>query len=196
MNTHLALVVLLVAGGADAAGEVRPSGPYVSLARQATGEPMLVVDYPWKTHARPSIEVSTLPDDEAQWPEIRPLFFLDKFMRGRVATAMYACLDGSEKVPTSTSLVEEGVEYEVFGDRNSFDRPSVSVACRTPVQKIGQVATRALFCLLEPWAVDRRRLLFDLPSEHFAGPSKLRVWLLRGDAVLWSETVDWPGFPE
>jgi len=195
MKTHFALVVLLIVGAAEAAAPARPSEAYVSVARQATGEPILVVDYPWKTHARPSIEVSTLPDDEAEWSEIRPLFFSAELMKGRLAKAVYACLDGSEKVPTRASLTEGGVEFEVLGDRNSFGKPSVSVACRTQVHEIRKVAVRALFCVLEPWAVDRRRLLFDLPREHFADPGKLRVWFLRGEKVLWSETVNWPGFP-
>lgn len=170
---------------------------YVSVAEQPDGEPILVIDYAWKVHARPSIEVCTLPDDQSEWPAIRPLFFLDKFfIKERIMKAVYRCLDGSEEVPTTGTFAEQDIDFEILGDSNSLKKPSVCVACRTKVPEIAKGVARALFCLLDPWAVDERTLYLDLPQKHFAESGQIRVWFLRRQAVLWSETVAWPGFSQ
>jgi hypothetical protein len=169
-------------------------GPYLSTIQDRFGDPILVIDYPWTMHQRVSIEVATLPGDPAEWSEVRPLYYFDRLFNGERKVAIYKCLESSAEVPTRATVEQDGAEYNYIGQRNSLGKPSVLVACRTPVAEIKSVVDRAVFPLLDPWAVDRRLLQLDLPPKSFATKGKIRVWFLRGDTVLWSEDVAWPGF--
>lgn len=187
-------------------------GPYLSTIQDRFGEPILMVDYPWTVHAKASIEVAALPDDQTQWSEVRPLYYFDRLFHGNQMVAIYKCLESAANVPTRASGEKNGVEYSYVGQRNSLGKPSVVVVCRTPIAeaeptaekeptakaeptaKKELLADRAVYPLLEPWAPDQRTLQLDLPRDFFAKQGKIRVWLLRGDAVLWSEDIAWPGF--
>ena len=168
----------------------RPS--YLAVVRQPTGEPILVVDYPWPRHARPSVEVRLFAENEADNYLVRPLLFVDSFMKGEVTVNIYHCQDRSEDTPLSRPLSEGGIDFELLGKRNSLGKPSVCVACRA---RTGGTETGAfaVYCLLKSWAVDRRTLFLDLPPGYFSRPGKIRVWFLRGKDIVWSETATWPG---
>jgi hypothetical protein len=241
MNTRLQAVVLLVLVGClsqpgratadeadpkqsprDRAADVTGGNPFVSIITQPTGEPILVIKYPWKRHLRPSVEIRVLDPSEVQNPMIRPLFFVHDLMKGKVTTAVYHCQDYSEDVPQTATFSEGDLDFEIIGARNSLGRPAVCVACRTAtrgraparasdlgVDDLGtgpetrgfraaerEPETRAVFCLLRAWAVDERTLYLDLPAEYFSRPSKIRVWLMRDKDVVWTATAAWPGTPE
>ncbi|HUT89279.1 MAG TPA: hypothetical protein VMY37_07270 [Thermoguttaceae bacterium] len=186
---------------------------FVSVVTQPTGEPILVIKYPWKRHARPSVEVRVLEPSEADNPLIRPLLFLHAIMKGDVTTAVYRCQDDSEDTSQTATFSRDGMDYEVFGARNSLGRPSVCVACQTATQRPRTVAevveesdslieasttppepeTRAAFPLLDAWAVDERTLYLELPAKYFSRPSKIRVWLMRHKDIVWTAEADWPG---
>jgi hypothetical protein len=66
----------------------------------------------------------------------------------------------------------------------------VAVGWKTPTPD-HKLIHRSAFYRLESWAADSDTLMLDLPPEHFCRPGTLKVWLLRGDEVVWSETVPW-----
>ena len=197
------------------AAEMARGDAFVSVITQHTGEPILVIKYPWKRHARPSVEVRVLEPSEVDSPLIRPLLFLHTVMKGNVTTAVYRCQDDSEDTSQTATFSKDGMDFEVFGARNSLGRPSVCVACQTATQRrrtAAEVAeesdsvvesfttspkpeTRAAFSLLDAWAVDERTLYLEPPAKYFPRPSKIRVWLLRHKDIVWTADVDWPGYP-
>jgi len=172
----------------------------VTLSREPRGKLILSVDYPWKVHAKPSVEVRLLGEGEPDDLAVQPMYFRWKYMKGKTTLAVYRCQDECENVPTSVPVKEGGVEYEVLGDRNSLGTPSVCVA-RQVVRKeatersgpVMQPGAAAAFPLLDHWAVGRGQLWLDLPEDYFAEPGRMRVWFLRDDRVVWSEDVSWPG---
>lgn len=214
MQTRFEVVVLLglvicVAGPAPArsagdetdrartkhAAEPGRGESFVSVLTRHTGEPILVVKYPWKRHARPSVEVRILDEEEVDNRLIRPLFFMHDIFKGEVTTAVYHCVERSEDVPLTAAFSRGEIDFTIFGARNSLGRPSASVACRTTTVD-PPPETRAAFCLLDTWAVDQRTLYLDLPSEYFARPRKIRVWFLRDKDIVWTADTTWPGTPE
>lgn len=193
---------------ADAAdtASARSSGPatamdvyaesFVSIAHRSTGQPILVVNYPWREHAGASIEIRRLASDEADDWEVKPLFFRHDRMKGPALVSISRCLDKCSEGRARAEFTEDEIDFEILGDRNSFGSPSVSVACRTKYKPTGgQTVSRAVFPLLEPWSADKRRLYLDLPTEYFPQECMVRVWMLRGHDVVWSKTVRWPGYP-
>ena len=179
----------------NAAAEVGRGECFVSVFEQPTGEPILIIDYPWRRHARPSVEVRTLDDTEVGNSLIRPLFFVSDIMKGKVTTGVYHYQDLCEDVPQTATFAEGDIDFEILAQRNSLERPSVCVACRSePVNSPPEA--RVAFCLLDAWAVNERMLHLELPPEYFSQPGKIRVWLLRGKDIVWSETAAWPGTSE
>ncbi len=195
------------------AAEIARGDAYVSIITRHTGEPILVIEYPWRRHARPSVEVRVLEPSEVDAPLIRPLLFQHNIMKGNVNTAVFRCQDDSEGTSQTVTFRKEGMDFEAFGARNSLGRPSVCVACRTATDRPRTVAevveegaseiesftgppqpeTRAAFPLLDAWAVDGRTLYLELPARYFSRPGKIRVWLLRHKDIVWAANVDWPG---
>ena len=192
---------------------------FVSVITQPTGEPILAINYPWRRHAKPSIEVRVSDPSEVDNSLIRPLFFRHDVMKGNVTKAVYQCQDKSEDLSQTAAFSEGNADFEIFGARNSLGRPAVCVACRIAPDEVsretesliaelartGQEAmlslkfqreTRAAYCLLDAWAVDERTLYLELPASHFSQRSKIRVWLLRDKDVVWTANITWPGTPE
>lgn len=209
MKTRLPWIVLvaLVIGTGDAAGEEWTGGTAgqspsraaasggvsrVSVVEQPTGEPILVIQYPWTMHARPSVEVRLLADAEADNYELRPLCFVDDFMKGEVTVKVYHCQDRSADTPLNLTFSERDIDFEFLGERNSLGRPSVRVVYRTETG-VPESGANAVYCLLRSWAVDKRMLYLDLPPAYFSKPGRIRVWFLRGKDIVWSETARWPG---
>jgi hypothetical protein len=153
-----------------------------------------MVSYPWKRHARPSIEIQELEGKEPNDGQMTPLFFLHDIMKGKVTQAVYLCQDRGAEVPQTATFSQDDIDFEAFGARNSFDRPSVCVACRTKPDPSGPETTaRAIFCLLNAWATDQRSLFLELPRSYFTKPGLIRVWFLAGKDILWTQVVEWPG---
>jgi len=215
-RVHAVVLLVLVISGSDFARaragergpdqsprenavEVARGESFVSLMTQITGEPILVIKYPWKRHARPSVEVRVLDEEEVDNPLIRPLFFVHDMMKGEVTSAVYHCQDRSDEVSQTASFtrdyMEGKIDFHIFGVRNTLGRPSACVACRVVIPK-RVPETRAAFCLLDAWAIDERMLCLELPAEYFSRPSKIRVWLLRDKDIVWTAVIPWPGVPE
>jgi len=165
---------------------------YLEIKRDAAGEPILVVSYPWARHQRPSVEVRLI-EEAAEEKNARPLFFVSEYMKGTNRVAMYRCEELSESLPASTEFTKDEVDFTVLGRRNILGKPSVMVLCRSrsPGPRQG---TRAVFALLEAWSVNNKMLFLELPREAFAPPGRFEVVFYRDENIVWTETVDWPGY--
>ena len=168
---------------------------FVSIARRSTGQPILVVDYPWPEHAGASIEIRQLASDEVDDWQVKPLFFRRELMKGPALVSVALCLNRCSEGRARAEFTRREIDFEVLGDRNSFSSPSVCVACRTKYKPTGEkTVSRAVFPLLEPWSVDKRTLYLDPPAEYFPQECMVRVWMLRGYDEVWTTTVRWPGY--
>jgi len=171
---------------------------YVSVLTQPTGEPILVIRYPWKRHARPSVEVRIVDEKEVNNPLIRPQFFTRDVMKGDITMAVYDCQDRSEDVAQRVTFAEGDTDFSIFGTRNVLGRPSVCLSSLTKPPNAPPNAPperRAAFPLLRPWSIDERTLYLELPAEHFSKRSKIRIWFLRGKDIVWVANTTWPGTP-
>ncbi len=179
--------------GSSAAQQPR----HLSLFALESGLPLLVVDYPWKVHAKTSIEVYLVPAGAEPPRRIEPFLFRHRFFHGGVLVAAYECLDEAARVPTSTTFTQDETDWEILGARNDLGRPAVTVLRRFSAKDRtaarGEPGALAVFLFLEHWAVRADRLHLELPESDFAGPGTLHVWFLRGEKPLWKETLAWPG---
>jgi len=146
-RVHVVLLLLVIGTGEPGRTETAPSDAspnphaeaaetprgdaYVSLITRPTGEPILKIQYPWRRHARPSVEVRVLDPSEVDAPLIRPLLFVATIMKGKVTRTVYQCQDDSELTSQVATFRKEGMDFELFGARNALGRPSVCAACRT-----------------------------------------------------------------
>ncbi|HID75866.1 MAG TPA: hypothetical protein EYP56_07700 [Planctomycetaceae bacterium] len=123
---------------------------------------------------------------------------MDGNRRGNVIVTLYRAVDRAETGPTVARFTSQGIQFEALATRNSLGKAAASVACRTDVVSLERKrqTPRAVYPLLEPWALDERMLYLDLPRSHFAAPCKLRLWLMRDGDIVWAENVDWPGYPQ
>jgi hypothetical protein len=167
---------------------------FVSIAARSTGEPILVVDYPWQEHAQASIEVRQVASDEFDDQVGKPLYFRAQLMKDTALVAVSRCLVACGEGRSDAEFTRQDIDFEILGDRNSFNSPAVCVACKTTYQATGgKTVSRAAFPLLEPWSVNKRKLYLDLPSGYFPQKCKVRVWMLRGHNIVWTTTIEWPG---
>lgn len=98
-------------------------------------------------------------------------------------------VDRAEELLAKLKAEQESQEAQAL-----VQKPTISEAARAARDE--GLTNRAAFYPLRPWSLDRRTLYLDLPEAYFAQPSKLRVWFMRGRDVVWTETVDWPGYPQ
>jgi len=175
----------------------RAKDSYIKIKRQPNAPPLLVIDYPWKAHGRPSIEIRQLAAGEKDTGEVRPLGFLSRIMKGDVTAAVYQCRDRSAETPVSRKLKYEGEDYELVGMKNRLGNGSVyAVFPPNPDAKdpIARDVAWAVYPLLGCWALDDRTLVLELPEQYFAEPCWIRVWLMREGSIVWWKTVAWSGW--
>jgi len=205
MKTRLTLLLAaaVLSGGPEsavaqppqkAAREVRKQTDtsYARLVADRAGRRVLVIDYPWKTHQHPSVEVRLVTDEATDTRGLQPLFFTTAYLKGTVTVDVYHCQDEAAGAGARHRFTENEIYFEIIGQKNSLGRPAVCVVREVPssdsVPGVGVV-----YCLLEPWSVNNRLLYLELPPERFVEPGKLYVWFLRADKVLWEEVEQWPG---
>ncbi len=164
----------------------------LSIVKLLQGGPALVIDYPWKVHHRPSVEIRLVTREDADFSKVGPLWFVSRYLHGTVTMSVYRCLDKAAGVPQSQTLTEDEIEFEILGRRNSLGRPAVCVARRIPNDDPAPGAAAA-FCLLPSWSLNKGLLQLQLPPKYFSTPGKLYVWFLRDEKILWEETAEWPG---
>ena len=183
---------------------------YVTLVRERSGQQTLAIHYRWNVHSQASVEVRLMPAD-APAANVAPLYFVREYFKGDVSRKIYHCLDAAEGHETADSFTKDKLDFQIIGRRNALDRPAVLIlphvqpekpsdkaadkAPKNPSDKAVESADspRAVFPLLDAWALNDRSLSLELPRETFATAGQLHVWFLRSDRVLWEETVPWPG---
>jgi hypothetical protein len=173
----------------------RAQDSYVDFIHEPNGRVLLRIHYPWSAHARPSVEIRRLSDDEKDTGEIRSMGFAARVMKGDVTTAVYQCRNRSAETPVVRKLKRDGQEFEVVGAKNRLGSGSVCVVF-PPQPDAKNPAVWAVYPLLADWAIDRDTLVLELPEPYFAEPGRIRVWFLREGEVLWWKTVPWPGRAE
>ena len=142
---------------------------YVEVLRLPNKRPLLVIHYPWKAHARPSVEVRQLANDERDTGEIRPLGFAAKIMKGDVTAAVYQCRDRSDETPFVRKMKSQGQDFELLGQKNRLGIGSVCTLFPPKPDDKDPVA-RVAYPLLGSWAIDDKTLVLELPESHFAEP--------------------------
>jgi hypothetical protein len=204
LSIALVLWTSLVGAAAAESGvpaSSHPGAALVAVETPAGGEPMLVVRYPWKVHARPSVEVRSFGKTERDSPRISPLHFRNDFMKDEFTIGVYRAQDAAYSVRTIADMKRRDIEFVAIGERNLFGRPAVVVTCRTDILLTRQVKDPeqgrwAIYPLLDDWGADDRTLFLSLPASDFTEAARIRIWFLSGDDIVWSETVDWPGLKE
>lgn len=190
----MAAILLLAAGGAAAAAADWdfPVAEPVRIIEQREDLPVLLVEYPWDVHRGASIEVRLVTAEEAEMRRLRPLFFTARAMRGEITSAVYRVEDGALVMPVRETVAADDRRYELVGDRNELGRAAVRAVWNAPRRDpLGGAA--AVYPLLSRWALGRDLLQLELPEPAFDSPGRLRVWLLRGERIVWQQDLAWPG---
>jgi hypothetical protein len=186
-----------------------PTRTFVDVVAIRKNRPELVVNYLWKTHAKASIEVRLLGEDDPatyeseadpDTSEVRPLGFVARIMKPEVMLALHKCGDREEEMSVSKTFTtpilktkdDLDSEFSVVGDKNGMGR-SAGKAVFAPSTDSVDPMPRVVFYPLEPWSVDVETLRLELPREHFAKPGRVRVWFMRDGSIVWWQTVKWPG---
>ncbi len=205
----VSLTGLLCVGLASSAIAAEPAAPvaapaaatsFASIVRQRSGLRTLAIDYPWKIHRDASVEVRLVTDDNAASALVSPLYFVSEYFKGDVARKVYHCLDAAADRERSESFLQDKTEFKIIGRRNSLGRAAVLVNPQDKSKRLhGKephfvASSKAIFLLLDCWAVNDKLLTLDLPRESFAKSGQLHVWFLRGGRALWEETLAWPGY--
>jgi hypothetical protein len=202
MRASVGLLVLWVVGGVALADEGPactapkgsiPSHVEISVIQDQSDAPILVVKYPPGAHPQASVEVCLLPKDVPDSPSIRPLNLTGRLARdkdGKLRKAVYKCQDDAASAPTAVSVTDGDLDFDILGNRNSLGSAAVAVGWKT-LTPDHKAIHHAAFYRLQAWAADSDTMMLDLPPEHFCRPGTLKVWLLRGDEVVWSEMVPW-----
>jgi len=176
-----------------------PEAPHLSLRRQPSGEPILVVHYPWHRHQHPSIEMRLLEPKDREPSAWKPIFFVANYLKEDAIRAIRHCLDHGEDLPAKATFTHyaagQKVQFEVTGQRNALERASVVIHGLSELEG-PRSGNRLVFCPLEPWALDRHTLWLELPTKDASKPCRIRVWFLRHDDIVWEETLAWPGYPQ
>jgi hypothetical protein len=143
-------------------------------------------------------------------------------MKSTVTIAIYETQAAASTTQTIAEFVERGIEFKAVGQRSLLGRPAVCVTCETKSleskrsEKIRDLEAKipglgkkaedsekktdpsrrirwAIFPFAEAWAADDNTLFLSLPEVTFSRPAKIRVFFLRDNDVVWSETKQWPG---
>ncbi len=191
------LVVLLLFAGRLAAVRAETPHSFAAIVQLGGGRQVLSVAYPWTIHPQASVEVRLMKRDATAI--VTPIYFVAEEFKGDASRKVYTCLDLAEQRENTASFVNENVRFRIVARRNSLGRAAALVI---PEEKgdekhvkasVSAASPRAIFLLLDSWAVNDRLLNLDLPRDAFSAPGMLHVWFMRGERVMWEETVPWPG---
>jgi len=156
------------------------------------GGPRLLVDYPWSRHRDASVEVRLVTGEEPSVEGLRPLGFAAEHFQGEKRMQVYDVQDAGAGGVVIRTLEAGGMKYEILGSLTDSGKPASCIARKFPKAEPPPGAY-AVYCVLSGWSINSKLLSLELPPEYFAEPGKLKIWFLRGDTILWSQTLDWPG---
>jgi hypothetical protein len=174
----------------------------ISVFIDHLGRPVMLIDYHWKIHRNPSIEICRSNGEETPLTKRKPLNFRAHDFHGYVRRMVDHCLIEGATVPTYQAVEVQGIPMTIIGKRNYLERAAVSMVgvenlrgdLEDREEERREAITWAIFPLLSPWSVDSGKLCLTLPRTFFAQPQELRIWFLRGQYPLWEETIAWPGY--
>ena len=152
----------------------------------------LMVEYPWSRHQDASIEVRLVTGERPTVAGLRPLAFAANHFHGNIRMQIYNVQDAGAGGVVIRTLEVEDAKYEVLGGLTPLGQPATCIA-RKFVPAEPPKGAHAVYCLLQPWSINRKLLSIELPKKYFAEPGKMKVWFLRGSEILWEQTLDWPG---
>jgi hypothetical protein len=164
----------------------------VSLERSAAGENVLLVDYPWRKHEKPSIEVRLITEKSAYAARAKPQRLAEMPIDEKMQRRIYTAFDTAIDRPSTGKFEIGGMKWDIYARSNHLGQGALWFV-NTPEAKDDKSGAAAVFFPPDPWAVNDRVLLLDLPRETFYKPGKLHVWFLRCDRIVWQEEIDWPG---
>jgi hypothetical protein len=156
------------------------------------GHPVLAIHYPWSVHRNASVEVLAMKKTDPDTAEIRPMAFVGTQLKDETRLAFYRVFNAADDTATEKTIVKDETEMQIFGDRNHLGKIAAYVLFPAKPGKTQQTPY-AIYPELERWASDPQTLRIELPAEHFAAPTRLRVWFLREGNVVWRQTIAWPG---
>jgi hypothetical protein len=165
---------------------------YVSVDKTPAGENVLLISYPWRTHAKASVEVRLITDKKDFDARVKPLRFAMVRFDDDTNRRILSTFDEAVDRPSTWKAEAGGLKWEIIGHSNHFGRAATWFV-NTPVKDGPHVGITAAFYPPDPWAINDRLLSLDLPRDGFDQPGKLYIWFLRGDRILWQEELVWPG---
>ncbi len=168
-----------------------PSTSFVTLF-DGRGGRRLLVEYPWSRHRDVSIELRLVTGEQPSVAGVRPLGFVAKHFHGDIRKQIYDVQDAGAGGVVVRTFEVDGADYEILGGRTSLGGTATCIVREYPKAEPPPGA-HAVYCLLPSWSINRKLLSIDLPEAHFAETGQMKVWFLRGDTILWSQTLDWPG---
>jgi hypothetical protein len=177
---------------ASAEAEKSSAPNYVSINRSSSGENMLLVKYPWSTHAKASIEVRLVTEKKDYSARAKPTRFMANYFNAETAKHVFRLEDEALKRPANEKIEAGGMKWDIIGHSNHLGQAAVWIVNKLDPENDATGAA-AVLCKPDPWSINDRTLLIDLPREFFDKPGKMYVWFLRGDQILWQNEVMWPG---
>jgi hypothetical protein len=167
------------------------SGAAVTVIEDRDGSPILWVRYPWACHEGASIEICLFPPKtDVAHSRVEPLYFTARHFRGDVRKVVERCEDHAANVLTPGKVCQGDREYAVLGNRNTLGVPAVAVGWETTIREA--VCPHVSFGNLQTWATESDSLYLNLPPEQFCRPGILKIWLLRGETIVWQRVMEWP----
>jgi hypothetical protein len=177
----------------DSDNSEQPNGAKcVSLQKTKTGESLLVINYPWRTHKKTSIEVRLIPDKKDFEARVKPLRFSSIRFDDDTQRHIFHSFDEALVRSSDWKAEGGGLQWQVIGRANHRGHEAVWFV-NSPKDEKSPPGTTAAFYPLDPWAINDKLLMLDLPRNSFDQPGKMYIWLLRGDQIIWQEDLMWPG---
>jgi hypothetical protein len=172
------------------------SADYVSVEKISSGENVLAVRYPWKKHEKASLEVRLIPDKNDFAARVKPLRLASMRIEPETQKHIFKMFDDALTRPSTWSAEIGGIRWEIFAQANYRDRGAywfITTPEKGAKKENEFFGNAAVFTLLDPWVIDNRLMMFDLPRKYFGKPGKMYVWFLRGDRIVWQQELMWPG---
>jgi hypothetical protein len=165
---------------------------YVSLDKTKTGDTVILIKYPWRVHEKASIEARLITEKKDFDARVRPLRFATIHFDRHSQRRIYDSFDHSLDRPSDWKSDAGGLTWRIIAHGNHLGHAAAWFV-NTPKRDSPLVGTTATFYPLDPWAIDDRLLVLDLPRGSFEQPGKMHVWFLRGERIFWHEELPWPG---
>ena len=163
---------------------------FAAIVQKGAGRQVLSIAYPWTIHPQASIEVRLTKRDSTAI--VTPICFLAEQFKDDTRSKVYNCLEAAEQRESTDSFVKDNVTYRIIARRNSLGRPAALVIPEEKGEAKGDGKhasepgpPRAVFLLLDSWAINDHLLNFDLPRDTFSQPGLLHVWFMRGGQAMW-----------